>query len=89
MANTALSLIYLVLLYRVRPKARDRAKRILNWANAAVILFAVEMLALWLENGWFTATSVIVCFVVPAFFGWGAELSEVSYEYTTTTLRNN
>jgi hypothetical protein len=78
--NLVMTLVYLVLFYRVRAKAKGRALRILNFANVAVILFAAEMLALYLEDGWFTATSLVAAVVIPAFLLWGKEVGEVSME---------
>ena len=68
----------LVLFYRARSRAKDRAKRILNYANLSVILFCGQVLAIYLENGWYTATSVMTTLVIPAFSMWGKEMSEVS-----------
>jgi hypothetical protein len=77
-ANTITTVGALGMFHRVRPSAKDRALRILNRGTLAVILFTFEMLALYLENGWYTATSVMAIIVVAAFCWWGMEVSEVS-----------
>ena len=76
--NAITTLYFVYKMFQVRSLAKDRVRRILNLANCAIIGFAIELLALYLENGWFTATSVMVCFVILIFGLWGVELIEVS-----------
>lgn len=75
--NVILSLGYFFALYRVRARARGRVRRVLNMANLFVFAFCFEMLALYLENGWFIATSLMVALVSLVICAWGAELGEV------------
>jgi hypothetical protein len=78
LACTISTIVYLGIFFRLKDKANGKVRKILKLATLSVVLFNFEMMALWLENGWYTATSIMVCLVIGAFCAWASEISAVS-----------
>jgi hypothetical protein len=82
------TIICLYMLHRVHKMAKQQALKILKLTYCIVIVFWFEILAIYLENGWFTATSCIVFFVTILTVYWGLELNEVGHP-TIVAISNN
>jgi hypothetical protein len=69
--NTLLSVFCLYKLYAMRSVAKERVRTILNLASIFVITFDLEILTLFVENGWFIGMSIATAMTVVTTCYWG------------------
>lgn len=65
-------------LWSVQKKARGRVRTVLIWAAITVGLVWAQILSLWLEQGTFVSTPILLCIVTMSAAVWAGNIAEVS-----------